>query len=403
MKQFDDEICFLATIYMKPDLVKQIVIPIDCIEDRLNRFVLQAFMYTYKQSGVIDIQSLLKENERAFTGKYNQQDFMNVISKIIEVGDEFLVENFEYYQELLFSKYKDRLLNEETTKFSKKELSQEEFLNNIHKIEAMSIKTNTGCKTADEIRELVTTNNKTIPFRLERLSNRMKLQEHDLMVISARTGIGKSGFALNLLEDMSKTHKCILFNLEMSEVSVYKRLISIMSSVPMDMLSNPKTDYQVKVIEDCIQELSKRKLKIISTSQTIQSIRRTIINEQREEHLIVFIDYVGLISSVEKHKSLYELVTSVVKELRGISMSYNCTIILLAQINRSGEDNPRLSDLKESGELEQSATQVIILDGEETNEDEQDITLYLAKHRDGKKAKLDLLYNRPNQRFKEKY
>ena len=381
MKQFDDEICFLATIYMKPDLVKQIVIPIDCIEDRLNRFVLQAFMYTYKQSGVIDIQSLLKENERAFTGKYNQQDFMNVISKIIEVGDEFLVENFEYYQELLFSKYKDRLLNEETTKFSKKELSQEEFLNNIHKIEGMSIKNNTGCKTADEIRELVTTNNKTIPFRLERLSNRMKLQEHDLMVISARTGIGKSGFALNLLEDMSKTHKCILFNLEMSEVSVYKRLISIMSSVPMDMLSNPKTDYQVKVIEDCIQELSKRKLKIISTSQTIQSIRRTIINEQREEHLIVFIDYVGLISSVEKHKSLYELVTSVVKELRGISMSYNCTIILLAQINRSGEDNPRLSDLKESGELEQSATQVIILDGEETNEDEQDITLYLAKHR----------------------
>lgn len=403
MKQFDDEICFLATIYMKPDLVKQIVIPIDCIEDKLNRFVLQAFMYTYKQSGVIDIQSLLKENERAFTGKYNQQDFMNVISKIIEVGDEFLVENFEYYQELLFSKYKDRLLNEETTRFSKKELSQEEFLNNIHKIESMSIKNNTGCKTADEIRELVTTNNKTIPFRLERLSNRMKLQEHDLMVISARTGIGKSGFALNLLEDMSKTHKCILFNLEMSEVSVYKRLISIMSSVPMDMLSNPKTDYQIKVIEDCIQELSKRKLKIISTSQTIQSIRRTIINEQRDEHLIVFIDYVGLISSVEKHKSLYELVTSVVKELRGISMSYNCTIILLAQINRSGEDNPRLSDLKESGELEQSATQVIILDGEETNEDEQDITLYLAKHRDGKKAKLDLLYNRPNQRFREKY
>lgn len=403
MKQFDDEICFLATIYMKPDLVKQIVIPIDCIEDKLNRFVLQAFMYTYKQSGVIDIQSLLKENERAFTGKYNQQDFMNVITKIIEVGDEFLVENFEYYQELLFSKYKDRLLNEETTKFSKKELSQEEFLNNVHKIESMSIKSNTGCKTADEIRELVTTNNKTIPFRLERLSNRMKLQEHDLMVISARTGIGKSGFALNLLEDMSKTHKCILFNLEMSEVSVYKRLISIMSSVPMDMLSQPKTDYQKQVIEESIEELSKRKLKIISTGQTIQSIRRTIINEQRDEHLIVFIDYVGLINSIEKHKSLYELVTSVVKELRAISMSYNCTIILLAQINRSGEDNPKLSDLKESGELEQSATQVIILDGEETNEDEQDITLYLAKHRDGKKAKLDLIYNRPNQRFREKY
>ena len=191
--------------------------------------------------------------------------------------------------------------------------------------------------------------------------------------------------------------------MEMSESSVYKRLISIMTSVPMDMLATPQTDYQKKVIQEAIEELSKRKLKIISTGQTIQSIRREIINEQRDEHLIVFIDYVGLVGSTEKHKSLYELITSVVKELRSISMSYNCTIFLLAQINRSGEENPKLSDLKESGELEQSATQVIILDGKETNQDEQEIELTLAKHREGKKAKLKLIYNRPNQRFKEQF
>ena len=82
-------------------------------------------------------------------------------------------------------------------------------------------------------------------------------------------------------------------------------------------------------------------------------------------------------------------------------MSYNCTIFLLAQINRSGEDNPKLSDLKESGELEQSATQVIILNAEETNEDEQVVELTLAKHREGKKAKLNLIYNRTNQIFEE--
>lgn len=402
MKQYD-ELSFLATIYMKPDLIKQIVIPIECIEDKLNRFVLQAFIYTYKQSGVIDITSLLKENENAFKGKYSQKDFMNVIQKLVELGDEFLVENFDYYQQLLYENYKNKLLEQEIDNFSKKNINQEEFINNIHKIEGMTIDTKTGYKSVEEIKELVLTNNKTIPFRFERLSNRVKLQEHDLMVISARTGIGKSGFALNLLEDLSKRHKCILFNMEMSETSVYKRLISIMTSVPMDMLTTPTTEYQKKVIADSIQELSKRKIKIISTGQTIQSIRRTIINEQREEHLIVFIDYVGLIGSIEKHRSLYELTTAVVKELRSISMSYNCTIILLAQINRSGEDNPKLSDLKESGELEQSATQVIILNGEETNADEQDIKLTLAKHREGKKAQLDLIYNRPNQRFREKF
>lgn len=403
MKNYDNELYFLANIYMKPDLIKQIVIPIECIENGLNRFVLQAFMFTYKKSGTIDVPSLLQENQHGFEGKYSQRDFMGVITRLVELGDEFTIREFDYYQELLLEAHKETLYKEAIKKYETKKINQEEFINLIHNIENKSIQTNTGYKTIEEINELVLTNNKTIPFRLEKLSNRVKLQEHDLMVISARTGVGKSGFALNLLEDLSKTHKCILFNMEMSESSVYKRLISIMTSVPMDMLATPQTDYQKKVIQEAIEELSKRKLKIISTGQTIQSIRREIINEQREEHLIVFIDYVGLVGSTEKHKSLYELITSVVKELRSISMSYNCTIFLLAQINRSGEENPKLSDLKESGELEQSATQVIILDGKETNQDEQEIELTLAKHREGKKAKLKLIYNRPNQRFKEQF
>lgn len=403
MKNYDNELYFLANIYMKPDLIKQIVIPIECIENSLNRFVLQAFMFTYKKSGTIDVPSLLQENQRGFEGKYSQQDFMGVITRLIELGDEFTIREFDYYQELLLEAHKETLYKEAIKKYETKKINQEEFINLIHNIENQTIQTNTGYKSVEEINELVLTNNKTIPFRLEKLSNRVKLQEHDLMVISARTGVGKSGFALNLLEDLSKTYKCILFNMEMSESSVYKRLISIMTSVPMDMLATPQTDYQKKVIQEAIEELSRRKLKIISTGQTIQSIRREIINEQRDEHLIVFIDYVGLVGSTEKHKSLYELITSVVKELRSISMSYNCTIFLLAQINRSGEENPKLSDLKESGELEQSATQVIILDGNETNQDEQEIELTLAKHREGKKAKLKLIYNRPNQRFKEQF
>ena len=325
---------------------------------------------------------------------------MQRVSQIIDLNN-YDITDFDYYQQLLFEDYKEELLKQVINDFQQNKLNQDELYNKIHSIEARTIDTTTGYKTVDEIKDLVITNNKTIPFRLEKLSKRIKLQEHDLMVISARTGIGKSGFALNLLEDLSKKHKCILFNMEMSESSVYKRLISIMTTIPMDSLSTPKSDRQQRVIDYACEQLSKRKLKIISRGQTIQSIRREIINEQRDEHLMVFIDYVGLIGSTEKHKSLYELITSVVKELRNISMSYNCTIFLLAQINRSGEDNPKLSDLKESGELEQSATQVIILNAKETNEDEQVVELTLAKHREGKKAKLNLIYNRTNQIFEE--
>ena len=400
MNDYNNELYFLANIYDKPELIKQIVIPMECIRNDLNRFILQTFIYSYKQSGTINLPTLLEENQKGFKGKYNDKEYMQRVSQIIDLNN-YDITDFDYYQQLLFEDYKEELLKQVINDFQLNKLNQDELYNKIHSIEARTIDTTTGYKTVDEIKDLVITNNKTIPFRLEKLSKRIKLQEHDLMVISARTGIGKSGFALNLLEDLSKRHKCILFNMEMSESSVYKRLISIMTTIPMDSLSTPKSDRQQRVIDYACEQLSKRKLKIISRGQTIQSIRREIINEQRDEHLMVFIDYVGLIGSTEKHKSLYELITSVVKELRNISMSYNCTIFLLAQINRSGEDNPKLSDLKESGELEQSATQVIILNAEETNEDEQVVELTLAKHREGKKAKLNLIYNRTNQIFEE--
>ena len=396
-----NELCFLATIYMKPDNIKQIVIPMECIKNKLYRFVLQAFMFSYKQSGVIDLESLMLENKRAFSDKYTEEDFSRVLGQIIQISDNYLIENFDYYQQLLFEDYKDSLLTKVINDYDNKKITQEQFLTKIHEIENKTINTNSGSKTPEEIKQLVLTQKKNIPLRFTNLSTRITLQEHNLMVISARTGVGKTGFALNLLEDLSKKYKCILFNMEMSESAVFRRLVSITSSVPMNSLMNPQTEYQGKAIEKCIEDISKRKIQIITGGQTIQSIRRKIIEEQREEHLIVFIDYVGLIGSTEKYKSLYELVTAVVKELRQISLDFNCTIILLAQINRTGDDNPKLRDLKESGELEQSATQVLILSGKETTEDEQEIIIDLAKNREGKVGKTKLIYNRANQRFKE--
>lgn len=396
-----NELCFLATIFMKPDNIKQIVIPMECIENKLYRFVLQAFMFSYKQSGVIDLESLMLENKRAFSDKYTEEDFSRVLGQIIQIGDNYLIENFDYYQQLLFEEYKDRLLKQVIKDYDNKKINQEEFLTKVHEIENKSISTATGVKTKEEIEQLVITQTKSIPTRFTNLTNRITLQEHNLMVISARTGVGKSGFALNLLEDLSKQYKCILFNMEMSESAVYRRLISIISSVPMNTLYNPQTEYQKEVIKKSIEDLSKRKLKILTGSQTIQSIRRRIIEEQRDEHLIVFIDYVGLINSTQKYNTLYELITSVVKELRQISLDFNCTIILLAQINRSGDSDPKMKDLKETGELEQSATQVLILNGVDTTEDEQEMIIEVAKNREGKTGKTKLVYNRANQRFKE--
>lgn len=396
------ELIFLGTIYFKPELIKQVVLPHECLNDRLNRFILSAFKYQYSKSKNMDIASLMLENENKFIGDNSKENFMSRITAIISISSELDIRNFDYYQELLFEHYKDRLLKEAIENYTLKKINSEELIKSIKKIENMSISNSNGTKTADEIKSLIFDVQKNITLKFLKLSITLKLQEHDFAIIAARPGIGKSGFMINLLEDLSKKYKCLLFNMEMSERSVYRRIISVMTGVPIDSLPRPQTDYQREVIEKATEELSKRNLKIFTGIQTIQSIRRTIINEQREEHTIVFIDYFGLIGSAEKHKSLYELATSNVKELREISMNYNCTIILLAQINRGGDDNPQLKDLKETGELEQSATQVIILDAKESEIVVQDVGVKIAKHRDGAKRGIWFTYDKENQQFKEK-
>lgn len=79
------------------------------------------------------------------------------------------------------------------------------------------------------------------------------------MIIAARTGIGKSGFCLNLLEDISDRYNCIYFNMEISEKQLYQRLVSINSRIPMTELDNIKTKYQEDSILKYCQRISDKK------------------------------------------------------------------------------------------------------------------------------------------------
>ena len=152
----------------------------------------------------------------------------------------------------------------------------------------------------------------------------------------------------------------------------------------------------------------------MSSSQSISSIRRAIINETKNGHTLVFIDYVGLINSRDSKQNNYERVTSITKELRQISLDYDCTIFLVSQLNRAIENNtsnqkkdklPKISDLKESGELEQSATTVLLLHDQYFDDNrskkEIEITVVIGKNRNGKLGIVPLKYNKDNQRYDE--
>lgn len=401
---FELEEYVIGALILKPELVKSVVIPDNCFLDKTNRFMFKLLKKQFEEYGTIDISGLPVNYKTFFTEEYPINDILTKLTLALESVPT--TSNFDYYQKSLFSRYVEFQILNAIKEFNETKISKEELFNLIHKFESLAIDTQDHHYSSKEIFSLINSQNKGIKFRFNKLSDVANIQEHDLVIIAARTGIGKSGFCLNLLEDISDRYNCIYFNMEIAEKQLYQRLVSINSKIPMSQMDDIKTEHQKNAIFESCQRISEKKIKVFNQAQTVSNIRRIIINESKLEHTVVFIDHVGLIIP-QKNTSIYENITAITKELRQISLNYNCTIILVSQLNRSADDDsvPKLSELKDSGELEQSATTVIMLHdenyGNNISHSKIELSFFVAKNRNGSLGKTKYLYNKENQRFDE--
>lgn len=230
--------------------------------------------------------------------------------------------------------------------------------------------------TEEDLKKCLNSDNKTIKgLGLPRLEACLKMKEHDFMVISASgTGGGKTALALNMLSELSKHYQCVYFNMEMAEEDIKERLISIQSAVPMKTLERYKyiTDKELKnKIDEAMKEIGEHKrIDIHTGAKSLEAIKATINRMDPEEHIIVFIDHIGMIRGFSR-SSLYEKTTEIAKTLRAMALNHNITMIALSQVSRQQNQQgntrnreneaPTLSRLKESGEIENSARQVIFI------------------------------------------
>lgn len=402
MLDLEEEV--IGCLILHPENIAKLIIPDECFKNIENRFIVKLLKKQYQDIRNVDLVALGEKYKHLFNQRFNQEV---IINKLVNIMTNSFGNRFDYYQELLFERYVNSLILNVIDKFKNNQISQEELLTDIHKYEALSIKTSADRLSGEEVFKIINSKNKGINFRFEKLSKYANIQEHDLVVVAARPGIGKTGFILNLLEDLSDRYNCILFNMEMSDKQVYQRLVGINTKIPIIYHDNPATEYQKEQLIKGSKAIANKSIKVISRSQTIFSIRKRIIEESKQGHTLAFIDYVGLIGSNDKGKSLYEKITSIVKELRQISLDYDCTIFLVAQINRNSENTkdkrPKISDLKETGELEQSATTVLMLHNENyykgVEMEIEEIEVIIGKNRNGQTGILTLEYNQLNQRF----
>ena len=241
-------------------------------------------------------------------------------------------------------------------------------------------------------------------------------QKGDLIIIGARPAMGKTTFAQNLTYNIATINKkgVLFFSMEMAANEIIDRMISDVSGVDnWKMRTGNLSDEEFQKIGDAMDEMDGLPIYIDDTSSmTIVELRNKARRALHDHDIgIVVVDYLQLIQGSDRYKgNRVQEVTEISRGLKILARELEIPVVALAQLSRNvtGRDDPRpvLSDLRESGSIEQDADLVMFLhrpDYYRQNDDNYEEThiteLLIAKHRHGAVGKIELYFHPELLRF----
>ena len=241
------------------------------------------------------------------------------------------------------------------------------------------------------------------------------LQKSDLIILAARPSMGKTAFALNLAQNVALKGKkgVAIFSLEMPKIQIAKRMLCAEAEV--DTQRSNTGHMQLKDFQkltDAMERLADTRIYIDDTAGVtatdIKAKCRRLMLEEKELGLIV-IDYLQLMEGGGNPNDRNQQISAISRSLKGLARELNVPIIALSQLSRGVEartdKRPMLSDLRDSGAIEQDADIVMFIYRDEYyNKDDVEnkgkAELIIAKHRNGPVGTVNLLFQSNITKFK---
>ena len=248
----------------------------------------------------------------------------------------------------------------------------------------------------------------------------MGWQPSDLIILAARPSVGKTAFALNIARNASVDHNMpvAVFSLEMPAIQLAKRLMTSESGLPADKIKGG-TKLQPREWEQLeyrLKALSKAPLYVDDTpGLPIMEFRTKAKRLVKTKGVrLIIVDYLQLMQGPAELRGMREQeVAAISRTLKATAKELNVPIIALSQLSRDavkrtgGNGKPQLSDLRESGSIEQDADMVLFvhrpdyLGLAETENGKETTQIIIAKHRNGSTAEIDMLFKSEQVRFVE--
>jgi replicative DNA helicase len=245
------------------------------------------------------------------------------------------------------------------------------------------------------------------------------LRDGEMIVLAARPSVGKTLFAMNILENIAEredSSAVLFFSMEMGADALYQRMMFGRAGVNTReaMRGNASADEKER-LHEAHNEMKRMRLKIHAesaiTPQRLYSIARRF--QAKHGHTVIAIDYLGLMRG--EGGSIYEQVTSLSKAIKNIGQDLRAPMLTLCQLSRNAaEERPKpgqaqkppevripvLADLRDSGSIEQDADAVIFLARDILQRDPHRADMLLSKHRAGLTGKAEVLFDTTGPRFR---
>ncbi|MCT4397661.1 DNA helicase [Pediococcus ethanolidurans] len=305
-------------------------------------------------------------------------------------------------------------LNVEAWQKSPFEENEEKLMETLHKIQDLKEQSDSGDMTA-QIDELVNsfdhpqpTGIKTYPQVDTFVSG--GLYGGMLFTIGARPSVGKTAFSLNMVYEATKLDPKLhvdYFTLEMNKREMLNRLISRNTGISSTALRDPASLSPIlkKLVMQSVDYFKSRQIRVfdktLNLNQILGVIRKNAAKAKPNEYLAV-VDYIGLVD-VSGDQDRYVKVGEITRQLKVTANEFNIPVIALSQLNRGVENRqdktPMLSDLRESGSVEQDSNVVAFL---HKPYDSQDVVQFtIAKNREGRLGHVNFAFSGKSMKFIE--
>ena len=322
----------------------------------------------------------------------------------------FEEDNLDSYVDYLLSRHSKDIIIDYASKLKRTDYTRyDEIKEDVEKLMIeMDKGTDKDVQSSAEIIEEMQQNNKSIceliPSGIKYIDRHGGFENTDFVIIAARPSVGKTSYALNLIgQDIYDNRPVGFFTVETHSKKIMSILACIFAGVEETKYrTNNLTDDERTKLGKAFEMLSVRKIFLDATPKIqLRSLKRKAKKMVKENGVKkIYIDYLQLINHYDKRiKSRYELITYISQELKELTRELEVPVICLAQLNRSSENTnrePRKSDLKESGAIEQDADEIILLHPEGDK-----LKNIVDKYRNGPQGSYYTAFNKKLRRIRD--